>query len=72
VILPHERPADRRGRVGPCGPVDCVKEAWAWWLLAFSGSAEFASFLAYLGYGYLDTWHGVRTALLPAPALTGG
>ena len=41
-------------------------EAWAWWTLLFSGAAGFASFLAYLGYGYLDTWHGVATlALLP-------
>ena len=41
-------------------------EAWAWWALLLSGAAGFASFLAYLGYGYLDTWHGVATvALLP-------
>jgi hypothetical protein len=41
-------------------------EAWAWWVLAISGGVGFASFLAYLGYGYLDTWHGVATlALLP-------
>jgi hypothetical protein len=39
-------------------------EAWAWWLLALSGAAGFLSFLAYLGYGYLDTWHGIGTALL--------
>jgi hypothetical protein len=39
-------------------------EAWAWWLLAISASAGFGSFLAYLGYGYLDTWHGLGTALL--------
>jgi hypothetical protein len=39
-------------------------EAWAWWLLTVSGAAGFLSFLAYLGYGYLDTWHGVGTALL--------
>jgi hypothetical protein len=38
--------------------------AWAWWLLLVSGSAGFASFLAYLGYGYLDSWHGVATLLL--------
>lgn len=30
-------------------------EAWAWWLFAVSGLAGFASFLLYLGYGYLDT-----------------
>jgi len=41
-------------------------EAWAWWTLALSGIAGFGSFLSYLGYGYLDTWHGVATlALLP-------
>jgi hypothetical protein len=39
-------------------------EPWAWWLLAVSGTVGFLSFLAYLGYGYLDTWHGVGTALL--------
>jgi len=41
-------------------------EAWSWWLLALSGVLGFGSFLAYLGYGYLDTWHGAATmALLP-------
>jgi hypothetical protein len=41
-------------------------QAWAWWTLLLSGGAGFASFLAYLGYGYLDTWHGAATlALLP-------
>jgi hypothetical protein len=39
-------------------------EAWAWWTLVISGAVGFASFLAYLGYGYLDTWHGVGTLLL--------
>jgi MFS family permease len=39
-------------------------EAWAWWLLAISAGAGFGSFLAYLGYGYLDTWHGLGTVLL--------
>jgi len=40
--------------------------AWAWWALAGSGGLGFASFLAYLGYGYLDTWHGAATlALIP-------
>jgi hypothetical protein len=42
------------------------REPWAWWALAVSGIGGFLSFLAYLGYGYLDTWHGVATlALLP-------
>jgi hypothetical protein len=41
-------------------------QAWAWWLLAASGFLGFGSFLAYLGYGYLDTWHGIATlGLLP-------
>jgi hypothetical protein len=41
-------------------------DAWAWWALAISGAVGFASFLAYLGYGYLDSWHGAATlALLP-------
>lgn len=39
-------------------------EAWAWWLFIVSGVSGFGSFLAYLGYGYLDTWHGVATLLL--------
>jgi hypothetical protein len=41
-------------------------QAWAWWVLLISALTGFGSFLAYLGYGYLDTWHGVATlALLP-------
>jgi hypothetical protein len=39
-------------------------EAWAWWLFLLSGITGFGSFLAYLGYGYLDTWHGCATLLL--------
>jgi hypothetical protein len=42
-------------------------ELWAWHLLAVSGAVGFLSFLAYLGYGYLDMWHGAATAAL-APA----
>lgn len=41
-------------------------EAWAWWLFALSGLLGFSTFLTYLGYGYLDTWHGVATLLLLA------
>lgn len=37
---------------------------WAWWVWLISGAIGFATFLAYLGYGYLDTWHGVGTLLL--------
>jgi hypothetical protein len=41
-------------------------QRWAWHAFAVSGVAGFLSFLAYLGYGYLDTWHGTATlALLP-------
>jgi hypothetical protein len=41
-------------------------EVWSWWVFAASGILGFGSFLAYLGYGYLDTWHGLATlALLP-------
>ena len=40
--------------------------SWAWWTLAVSSVVGFGSFLTYLGYGYLDTWHGIATlALLP-------
>ena len=40
--------------------------AWAWWSLLLSSVLGFGSFLSYLGYGYLDTWHGVATlTLLP-------
>jgi MFS family permease len=39
-------------------------EVWSWWLFAVSGIIGFGSFLAYLGYGYLDTWHGLATLLL--------
>ncbi|HEV8063006.1 MAG TPA: hypothetical protein VGP68_24205 [Gemmataceae bacterium] len=43
-----------------------AKMAWSWWTLLLSGATGFASFLAYLGFGYLDVWHGVATlALLP-------
>jgi hypothetical protein len=38
--------------------------AWAWWAVVLSGVAGFASFLTYLGYGYLDTWHGIATLFL--------
>lgn len=41
-------------------------QAWAWWALLLSGSVGFGSFFAYLGYGYLDSWHGLASlALLP-------
>ena len=37
------------------------RQPWAWWLFLVSGLLGFSSFLAYLGYGYLDTWHGAAT-----------
>lgn len=37
---------------------------WAWWAYFWSGCAGFLSFLTFLGYGYLDTWHGIATLLL--------
>jgi hypothetical protein len=41
-------------------------ETWAWWAFVISGVLGFGSFLAYLGYGYLDSWHAAATlALLP-------
>lgn len=40
------------------------RQAWAWWAFIVSGIFGFGSFLAYLGYGYLDTWHGVATLLI--------
>ncbi|HEY5892163.1 MAG TPA: hypothetical protein VIT91_02935 [Chthoniobacterales bacterium] len=39
-------------------------EEWSWWVFFISGAMGFASFLSYLGYGYLDTWHGVATLVL--------
>lgn len=43
-----------------------ARQAWAWWTFLLSGLVGFASFFAYLGYGYLDTWHGLATlGLLP-------
>ncbi len=45
---------------GPLGR----RERWAWWTLALSGLVGFLTFLAYLGYGYLDSWHGAATLIL--------
>src|SRR5579872_4685618 len=46
-------------------------QAWAWWTLLLSGVLGFGSFLTYLGYGYLDTWHGAATLAL-FPCFVGG
>jgi hypothetical protein len=48
-----------------------AREGWAWWTLAVSGVVGFASFLAYLSYGYLDSWHGLATLVL-LPIYLGG
>ncbi|MFN9718554.1 MAG: hypothetical protein ACK58L_07665 [Planctomycetota bacterium] len=47
------------------------RESWAWWTLVISGVTGFGSFLTYLGYGYLDTWHGAATLVL-LPCFIGG
>ena len=39
-------------------------EPWAWWTLLLSNAAGFLSFLTYLAFGYLDTWHGLATLFL--------
>jgi hypothetical protein len=52
---------------GPLGR----SERWAWDVLCGSGVVGFVSFLAYLGYGYLDTWHGIATIIL-APLFIAG
>jgi hypothetical protein len=47
-----------------------ARRPWAWWALLLSNLAGFSSFLTYLGFGYLDTWHGVATLfLLPCFAI---
>jgi hypothetical protein len=48
-----------------------ARESWSWWALLGSGVFGFGSFLTYLGYGYLDTWHGAATLLL-LPCFGGG
>lgn len=46
-------------------------ERWAWRVLLTSGLVGFASFLAYLGYGYLDTWHAAVSLVLLVSWSTG-
>jgi hypothetical protein len=46
-------------------------EQWSWEILAVSSGVGFASFLTYLGYGYLDTWHGAATTILAPLYLAG-
>jgi len=42
------------------------RPALAWLTLAASAGAGFVSFLAFLGFGYLDAWHSVATILVLA------
>jgi hypothetical protein len=51
------------------------RERWAWWLMAVTGAFGFASFLAYAGSAYIDTWHATAAialllAFVPGLALT--
>jgi hypothetical protein len=41
-----------------------ARQPWAWWTFLLSNVAGFASFLTYLGFGYLDTWHAFATLVL--------
>ena len=44
---------------------------WAWNAFLISGLIGFGSFLSYLGYGYLDSWHGAATMMLMPAFLCG-
>lgn len=46
-------------------------QVWAWWTFLLAGLAGFGSFLAFLGYGYLDSWHGLATTALLPPYVGG-
>jgi len=46
-------------------------EEWAWWTLLLSGTVGFLSFLSYLLFGYLDSWHAVASSAL-FPLFVGG
>lgn len=46
-------------------------ESWAWWILVLTNATGFGSFLAYMGYGYLDHWHAWATGGLLPVALWG-
>jgi len=46
-------------------------ERWAWWVIAATGSFGFASFVAYVGSGYLDSWHLTAATCLLAVFLPG-
>jgi len=46
-------------------------ESWAWWTLVLTNATGFGSFLAYIGYGYLDSWHAWSTGMLLPVAVAG-
>jgi hypothetical protein len=46
-------------------------DEWAWWTILLLGVIGFVSFLTYLIYGYLDTWHAVASLFL-LPLFLGG
>ena len=46
-------------------------ERWAWRLIAATGAFGFASFLAYAGSGYIDTWHATASMALLAAFVPG-
>jgi len=46
-------------------------QPWAWWTFCVSGVCGFGSFLCYLGFGYLDNWHGIATLFLLPVYLAG-
>ena len=46
-------------------------ESWAWWTLVLTNGTGLGSFLAYMGYGYLDSWHAWATLMLFPVTLLG-
>lgn len=46
-------------------------ESWAWRVYAASSAVGFAGFVAYSGYGYFDTWHGLATLMVLAACAWG-
>jgi MFS family permease len=46
-------------------------ERWAWWVIAATGAFGFASFLAYVGSAYIDSWHAIASAGLLAAFVPG-
>lgn len=46
-------------------------ERWAWWVIAFTGSFGFASFVAYAGSAYIDGWHAAAALAILAAFVPG-